>query len=88
MTCLEEIEKDPAARGRGQVTAVAGGRVVVLPRDREVTVYARTAVRRHPISGACPVTDSSVPSVEKQWFENSCLVKRWFNIRMDPLKTR
>ncbi len=67
MTCLEEMEKDPVARGKA-----AGGRAVVLPRGRVVTVYARTAVRRHPISGVCPATDSSAPSVEKQWCGSSC----------------
>ena len=74
MTCLEEMEKDPAAGGRRQAAAAAGGKAVVLSRDQVVTAYARTAVRRHPISGVCPVTDSSAPSVEKQWFGSKNLM--------------
>lgn len=71
MTCLEEMEKDPAARDSGQGTAAAGGRAMVLPRDQVATAYARTAVRRHPISEAFPVMGSNAPSVEPRWCGSS-----------------
>jgi hypothetical protein len=71
VACREKMEKGPADRGSGQVMAAAGGRAVVLLRDRAVTAYARTAEKRHPISGAFPVMGSNAPSVARRWCGNN-----------------
>ncbi len=72
MKCREKMEKDPVDRGSGQVTAADGDRAVALPRDRVVTAYARTVVRRHPINGAFHAMGSNAPSVAKRWCGSSC----------------
>jgi hypothetical protein len=71
VACREKMEKGPVDRGSGQVMAAAGGRAAVPPRDRAVTAYARTAVRRHPINGAFPVMDNNAPSAARRWCGNN-----------------
>lgn len=83
------MQKVRTARGRVKRTAAAVDKAAVTPRDRVATVYAPIAVKRHPISGACPVMDSNAPSAERQWLgSNSRLFERRDNTGMDLLKSR
>lgn len=70
-TCRDKPLKIRIAGDRGKETAAAAGTEMVLPRDRAATACAPSAVKRHPISGVCPVTGGSAPSVAKPWSGNS-----------------